>query len=73
MLVGMYARDRLSVYAFYLRSSSCGGVILCSYCLPISVISLLKSPHSMCVWLGCVSISPLMVCCIAGINLISSV
>ena len=67
----MYVRDRLSVYVFHLKSSSCGGVILCSYCLPISAISLLKSPHSMCVWLGCVSISFLMVCSIVGISLIS--
>ena len=73
MLVGIYARDKLSVYVFHLRSSSCGGVNLCSYCLPISAISLLKSPHSMFVWFGCMSISLLMVCCIVGISLISSI
>ena len=73
MLVGIYARDKLSVYVFHLRSFSCGGVNLCSYYLPISAIFLLKSPHSIYVWFGCVSISLLMVCCIVGINLISSI
>ena len=73
MLVGIYARDRLSVYVFHFRSSSCGGVNLCSFCLPISAISLLKSPHRIYVWFGCVSISLLMVCCMVGINLISSI
>ena len=73
MLVGIYARDRLLVYVFHLRSSSCEGVNLCSFCLPISAIPLLKSPHSIYVWFGCVSISLLMVCCMVGINLISSI
>ena len=33
-------------------SSIWGGVVLNSFCLPIRAISLLKSPHSMCVWFG---------------------
>ena len=36
MLAGIYVRDRLLTYA---RSSSCGGVSLCSFCRPISAIS----------------------------------
>ena len=35
MLVGIYARDKLSVYVFHIRSSTCGGgesmFILSSY------------------------------------------
>ena len=73
MLVGIYARGKLSVYVFHIRSSSCRGVNLCSFCLPISAISLLKSSHNIYVWFGCVSICLLMVCCMVGINLISSI
>ena len=72
MLVGIYVWDKLSVYVFHTRSSSCGGVNLCSFCHPISAISLLKSPHNIYVWFGCASICILMVCCIVGINLKSS-
>ena len=72
MLVGIYVRDRLSAYIFYNRSSSCGGVNLCSFYRPISAISLLKSPHSIYVWFGCASICILMVCCMIGISLKSS-
>ena len=50
-----------------------GGVNLCSFWHPISAMSLLKSPHSIYVWFGCASICILMVCCMVGINLISSV
>ena len=64
MLVGIYVRDRLSTYIFHSISSSCGGVNLCSFCRPISAMSLLKSPHSMYVWFGCASIYSLMVCCV---------
>ena len=46
MLVGIYVRDKLSTYIFHARSSSCGGVSLCSFYRSISAISLLKSPHS---------------------------
>ena len=73
MLVGIYVRDKFSVYIFHNRSSSCGGVNLCSFCHPISTISLLKSPHRIYVWFGCASICILMVCCMVGINLISSI
>ena len=51
MLVGMYVRDKLSAYVFHSRSFSCGGVNLCSFCRPISTISLLKSLHNIYVWL----------------------
>ena len=37
-------------------SSSCGGVLLLLFCLPISAMSRLKSPHRMCMWFGCVVI-----------------
>ena len=73
MLVGMYVRGRLSTYIFHSMSSSCGGVNLCSFCRPISAMSLLKSPHNMYVWFGCASICSLMVCCMDGISLMSSV
>ena len=73
MLVGIYVRSKLLVYVFHSRSSSCGGMNLCSFCRPISAISLLKSPHSIYVWFGCASICILMVCCMVGINLISSI
>ena len=59
MLVGIYARYKLSVYVFHIRSSSCGGMNLCSFYLPM--------------WFGCVSVSLLMVCCMVGSNLISSI
>ena len=72
MLVGIYVRDKLSTYIFHTRSSSCGGVSLCSFCHPIRAISLVKSPHSIYVWFGCASICILMVCCMIGINLKSS-
>ena len=72
MLVGIYVRDRLSVYVFHSISSSCEGMSLCSFCRPISAISLLKSPHNIYVWFGCAFICILIVCCIIGINLKSS-
>ena len=50
-----------------------GGVNLYSFWRPISAMSLLKSPHSIYVWFGCASICILMVCCMVGINLISSI
>ena len=73
MLVGKYVRDKLSVYIFHIRSFSCGWLNLCSFCRPISAISLLKFLHSIYVWLGCASICILMVCYMVGINLISSI
>ena len=48
-----------------------GGYILVFFRL-ISAMSLLKSPHNMCMWFGCESICILMVCCMIGISLISS-
>ena len=69
---GIYAKDKLSAYIFHTRSSSCRGVNLCSLCHPISAISLLKSPHSIYMWVGFASICVLMVCCMIGISLKSS-
>ena len=73
MLVGIYVRDKLLAYIFHNMSSSYGGMNLCSFCRPISAMSLLKSPHSIYVWFGCASICILMVCCMVGINLVSSI
>ena len=56
MLVGMYSRLRDVVKYFHCRSSSWGGVLVLLVCLPRSAISLLKSPHSMYMWFGCVVI-----------------
>ena len=53
MFVGIYSRLRVVVKFFHWMSSSCGGVLLLLFCLPISAISLLKSPHKMCVWFWC--------------------
>ena len=36
-------------------------------------ISLLKSPHKMCVWFGCVAICCAMFCFISGMSLMSPV
>ena len=68
--VGTYVRDKLSIYLLHNGSSSCEGMNLCSFWRPISAMSLLKSPHSICMWFGCASICILMVCCMVGINLI---
>ena len=73
MLVGIYVRDKLSIHLFHNTSSFCRGMNLCSFWRPISAMSLLKSPHSIYVWFGCASICILMVCCMVGINLISSI
>ena len=68
------------MYALHLRSSSLwgvgGGVVPCSFCLPISAMSLVKSRHKVCVcvcvWFGCAIICVFMVCIISGMNLMSS-
>ena len=60
------------MYVLHVWSSSCGGIYLNSFWCSISAISLLKSPHNICVWLGCESICILIVCCMIGISLISS-
>ena len=73
MLVGIYVKDKLSAYIFHIVSSFCGGVNLFSFCRPISTMSLLKSPHSINIWFGCASVCILMVCCMVGINLVSSI
>ena len=71
IFVGIYVRDKLSIYLLHNRSSSCGEVNLCSFWRPISAMSLLKSLLSIYVWFRCASICILMVCCMVGINLIS--
>ena len=73
MLVGIYVRDKLSIYLLHNMSSSYGGVNLCPFWRPISAMSLLKPLHSIYVWFGCASICILMVCCMVGINLKSSI
>ena len=45
MFVGIYSRLRVVVKFFHWMSSSCGGVVVLLFCLPLSAISLLKSPH----------------------------
>ena len=68
----MYVNNRFFGYALHVWSSSYGGVYLNSFWRPISAMSLLKFPHNICVWFGCESICILIVCCVIGINLISS-
>ena len=68
----MYVKNRLSVYVLHVRSSSCGGIYFNSFWHPISAISLLKSLHNMYVLFGCEFICILLVCCMIGISLISS-
>ena len=46
MLVVIYSKSRDVVKFFHWKSSSCGGVVVLLFCLPLSAISLLKSPHS---------------------------
>ena len=67
----MYVKDRLSKYVLHTKASSCDG-LYCLFCRPTSAISLLKSPHSICIWFGCAFICALMFCCIIEISLISS-
>ena len=50
--MGTYVSCRLSVNARQFMSSISGGVIVCSFWRPIRAMSLLKSPHNMCVWCG---------------------
>ena len=54
-------------------SSVWGGVVLNSFCLPIRAISLLKSPHSMCVWFGCELSWCVIFCWIVGMSCVSSI
>ena len=53
-------------------SSTCGGVMLCSFCRPINAISLLKSPQRIIVWFGELVMCCVIVCWICGIDLMSS-
>ena len=46
MLVVIYSKSRDVVKIFHWKSSSCGEVVMLLFCLPLSVMSLLKSPHS---------------------------
>ena len=56
MFVGIYSKFRDVVKFFPWMSSSCGGVLVLLFCLPISGMSRLKSPHKMYVWFGCAAI-----------------
>ena len=56
--MGMYVNWRLSVNLHHSMCFVCGGVVLYLFCRPIRAMSLLKYPHKMCMWLGCV-----VVCC----------
>lgn len=67
----MYVSWMEFVNARHFVSYGCGGVIL-SFCQPIRAISLLKSPHRMCLWFGCVVIFSVMFCFIIGMYLMSS-
>ena len=70
--MGMYVRWRLFTNVRHSMSSSCGGVVVYSFCLPIRATSLLKSPQRMCVWFGWLVVCWVMFCWIIGINLRSS-
>jgi hypothetical protein len=63
---------RLFINVRHSMSSACGDVVMYSYWGPIRAISLLKSPHIMCMWFGWLVVCCVMFCCIIGINLISS-
>jgi hypothetical protein len=45
VFVRMYSKFKDAVKILYCISSSCGGVLKLSFCLPISAISQLKSSH----------------------------
>ena len=47
--------------------------MLCSFCRPIRAMSLLKSPHNMCIWLKCVVVCCVMFSWIVGMYLMSSI
>ena len=59
-------------YIFFIVGLFLVGGMYLSFWHPISAMSLLKSPHSIYVRFECASICVLMVCCMVGINLISS-
>ena len=61
------------MYLFQSRSSFPGGVYLCSFWRPMSAMSVWTSPHSIHVWFKCAFIRVLLVCCLFGINLMSSI
>jgi hypothetical protein len=52
--------------------SACGGVVMYSFCLPIRAMSLLKSPHSMCMWLGWLLVCCVIFCCMIYISIVYS-
>ena len=73
LFVGMHLSRMEFVKALHSVSSVCGGVMFRSLCRPIRAISLLKSPHSMWVWFGCVVICCVISCFIMGMYLVSLV
>ena len=72
MFVGIYSKFRDVVKFFHWMSSSCGGVLVLLFCLPISAMSRLKSPHKMYVWFGCAAIWLAIVILKWGMRRISS-
>ena len=62
----MYSKWRLLVNVLHSMSSACGGVVVVSFCRPISAMSLLKSPHNIVVMFGCALICCVMFCWISG-------
>ena len=70
--MGIYVSLRLFVNVRHSISSACGGVVMYPFCRPMRAISLLKSPHKMCVWFGWFVVCCIIFCCIIGISLISS-
>jgi hypothetical protein len=63
---------RLFVNARHSISSACGGVVMYLFCLPIKAMSMLKSPHRMCMWLGWLVVCCVIFCYIIGISIVSS-
>ena len=72
LFVGMYVSWRLFINVFHSVFSVCGGVVMYSFCRPIKAMSLLKSPHTMCMWFGWLVICCVILCCMIGMYLISS-
>ena len=67
----MYVSWMEFVNARHFVSYGCGGVIL-SFCQPIRAISLLKSPHRICIWFGWSMDCCVMFCLISGMDPMSS-
>ena len=71
MFVGIYSKFR-DVVKFFHWMSSCDGVLVLLFCLPICAMSRLKSPHKMYVWFGCAAIWLVIVILRWGMRRVSS-